>query len=74
VRDQTAGPRDAPVRIAAQHRRRLHLEGSELLAARLLTVFGQWQREGEVMHLLAVKLIDHSELLQGLVARSRNFR
>ena len=45
-----------------------------LLAARLLTVFGQWQREGEVMHLLAVKLIDHSELLQGLVARSRNFR
>ena len=45
-----------------------------LLAARLLTVFGQWQREGEVMHLLAVKLIDHSELLQGLMARSRNFR
>ena len=45
-----------------------------LLAARLLTVFGQWQREGEVMHLLAVKMIDHSELLQGLAARSRNFR
>ena len=45
-----------------------------LLAARLLTVFGQWQREGEVMHLLAVKMIDHSELLQGLASRSRNFR
>ena len=45
-----------------------------LLAARLLTVFGQWQREGEVMHLLATKLIDHSEMLQGLAARSRNFR
>ena len=45
-----------------------------LLAARLLTVFGQWQREGEVMHLLAVKMIDHSELLQGLAAKSRNFR
>ncbi len=45
-----------------------------LLAARLLTVFGQWQREGEVMHLLAAKMIDHSALLQGLEARSRNFR
>jgi error-prone DNA polymerase len=45
-----------------------------LLAARLLTVFGQWQREGDVMHLLAVKLVDHSALLHGLAARSRNFR
>ena len=49
-----------------------------LLAARLLTVFGQWQRQGEgehaVMHLVAMKLIDHSELLQGLVSRSRDFR
>jgi len=45
-----------------------------LLAARLLTVYGQWQREGDVMHLVAAKLIDHSELLQGLVAKSRNFR
>jgi len=45
-----------------------------LIGARLLTVFGQWQREGDVMHLLAVKMIDHSELLQGLFAKSRNFR
>ena len=49
-----------------------------LLAARLLTVFGQWQREGEgehaVMHLLAAKMIDHSDMLQGLVSKSRNFR
>jgi len=45
-----------------------------LLAARLLTVFGQWQREGDVMHLLAAKMIDHSALLQGLVSKSRNFR
>jgi len=48
-----------------------------LLAARLLTVFGQWQREGEgehaVMHLVAMRLIDHSDLLQGLVSRSRDF-
>jgi error-prone DNA polymerase len=45
-----------------------------LVAARLMTVFGRWQREGEVMHLVASRLIDHSELLQGLVSRSRDFR
>ena len=49
-----------------------------LLGAHLLTVFGQWQRQGEgehaVMHLVAMKLIDHSALLQGLVSRSRDFR
>ncbi len=45
-----------------------------LLRATLLTVYGQWQREGQVMHLLASRLVDHSALLQGLVARSRNFR
>ncbi|HEX7440974.1 MAG TPA: error-prone DNA polymerase [Caldimonas sp.] len=49
-----------------------------LLGATLLTVYGQWQREGDdahpVMHLVARKMIDHSALLQGLVSRSRNFR
>jgi error-prone DNA polymerase len=45
-----------------------------LLRATLLTVYGQWQREGEVMHLVAAKLVDHSGLLRGLVAKSRNFR
>ena len=49
-----------------------------LLAARLLTVFGQWQREGNdehaVMHLLAARMIDHSHLLGGLVGHSRDFR
>jgi error-prone DNA polymerase len=44
-----------------------------LLASRLLTVFGIWQREGEVMHLVARKLVDHTELLQGLATRSRDF-
>ncbi len=48
-----------------------------LLASTLLTVYGVWQRQGdngrEVRHLIAKTLIDHSELLQGLVARSRNF-
>jgi len=45
-----------------------------LLAAKLLTVYGTWQREGDVMHLLAAKLIDHSALLNGLASRSRDFR
>jgi len=45
-----------------------------LLAASLLTVYGVWQREGDVMHLVAGRLIDHSALLRGLVTRSRNFR
>lgn len=45
-----------------------------LLGSTLLTVYGQWQREGEVMHLVAKKLIDHSHLLHGLNAKSRNFR
>ena len=49
-----------------------------LLGATLLTVYGQWQRQGEgdaaVMHLLASKMIDHTPLLHGLVSRSRDFR
>ncbi len=45
-----------------------------LLSAKLLTVYGQWQREGEVMHLVASRLIDHTPLLQGLESRSRDFR
>lgn len=45
-----------------------------LLASTLLTVYGVWQCEGEVRHLVAKKLVDHSELLNGLAAPSRNFR
>jgi len=49
-----------------------------LLAASLMTVYGQWQRQGDsqfaVMHLVAVKVIDHSALLDGLVSRSRDFK
>ena len=45
-----------------------------LLASTLLTVYGRWQREGDVMHLVALKLVDHSSLLQGLDSKSRNFR
>jgi error-prone DNA polymerase len=45
-----------------------------LLAATLLTVFGVWQSQGAVQHLVAKTLIDHSSLLQGLATHSRNFR
>ena len=45
-----------------------------LLASTLLTVYGVWQCQGEVRHLLAKTLIDHSAMLQGLTSRSRNFR
>jgi error-prone DNA polymerase len=44
-----------------------------LLAASLLTVYGVWQREGEVRHLVAKTLVDHTDLLQGLATRSRDF-
>jgi error-prone DNA polymerase len=44
-----------------------------LLASTLLTVYGVWQCEGEVRHLVARKLVDHTPLLQGLSAKSRNF-
>jgi error-prone DNA polymerase len=45
-----------------------------LLGSRLLTVYGVWQREGEVRHLVAHRLVDHTLLLQGLASRSRDFR
>jgi len=45
-----------------------------LLAARLMTVYGQWQCQGEVRHLVASMIIDHSHLMDGLVSRSRDFK
>ncbi len=50
-----------------------------LLGSTLLTVFGQWQREGAVMHLIAKRLVDHTPMLSelddaGLPKRSRDFR
>jgi len=45
-----------------------------LLAAKVLTVHGVWQHEQGVQHLVAGKLVDHSELLAGLATRSRDFR
>jgi error-prone DNA polymerase len=44
-----------------------------LLSARLLGVFGILQREGEVIHLIAKRLVDLSELLGQLPTSSRDF-
>jgi error-prone DNA polymerase len=45
----------------------------ELLHAQLLGVIGEVQREGEVLHVVAKQLEDHSALLGNLVTRSRDF-
>ena len=44
-----------------------------LLQARLIVVDGEIQREGEVLHLIAKRLEDHSHLLGRLVTQSRDF-
>lgn len=45
----------------------------ELLGASLLGVHGIVERKGDVVHLVAGKLVDHSELLESLAIRSRDF-
>jgi len=45
----------------------------ELLNASLLGVYGVWQREGEVTHLVAKLLVDESPLLGALAIPSRDF-
>ena len=45
----------------------------ELLHSSLLGVEGEIQREGEVVHLVAHRLVDHSRLLGRLVTESRDF-
>jgi len=44
-----------------------------LLGAQLMAVHGHVEREGEVIHLIAGKLVDHSPLLGSLLTRSRDF-
>jgi error-prone DNA polymerase len=46
----------------------------ELLGASLMGVEGALERQGEVVHLIARRLIDYSVLLGRLVAGSRDFR
>jgi error-prone DNA polymerase len=53
-------------RLAQRQRR-------ELLGARLLTVFGKVERQGQVVHVIASRLKDDSDLLEGLVIHSRDF-
>ncbi len=45
----------------------------EVLGAPLLGVYGIWQREGEVRHLVAKRLVDLSPMLGKLSTGSRNF-
>lgn len=45
----------------------------ELLQAQLLGVYGVWQRQQEVCHLIASRLVDLSELLGELSTHSRDF-
>ena len=49
----------------------------EVLGARLMTVYGTWQCDtgtgGEVSHLVAQRIVDHSVLLGELAVRSRDF-
>ena len=54
-------------RNVAEHQRRA------LLGARLLGVEGRIERDGEVVHLIAGRLADHSALLGRLLAPSRDF-
>ncbi|ANB73647.1 error-prone DNA polymerase [Paraburkholderia phytofirmans OLGA172] len=45
----------------------------EALGASLLAVYGTWQCQGEVRHLVAQRLVDMSHLLGGLTSTSRDF-
>jgi error-prone DNA polymerase len=47
---------------------------SALLNARLLGIRGELQIEGEVLHVIARQLIDHTEMLGNLLITSRDFR
>ncbi|KVD94623.1 DNA polymerase [Burkholderia stagnalis] len=45
----------------------------EALGAQLLAVYGVWQVEGKVRHLIASKLVDRTELLGALPTTAREF-
>ncbi|MPZ43150.1 MAG: DNA polymerase III subunit alpha [Betaproteobacteria bacterium] len=53
-------------RVAERQRR-------ELLASRLLGIVGEVQRVGDVVHVVARRLVDHSHLLGALPTQSRDF-
>ncbi|MFM0142458.1 error-prone DNA polymerase [Paraburkholderia sp. RL18-085-BIA-A] len=51
----------------------LEKQRKEALGASLLAVYGTWQCQGEVRHLVAQRLVDMSHLLGGLITASRHF-
>jgi len=55
------------------HGRLVERQRRELLAARLLAVYGQVQRVGEVVHLVAKRLVDYTPMLGQLQTVSRDF-
>ncbi len=67
LEDETGITQTIVWRQLAERRRRV------LFTARLMAVTGKVQREGEVLHLIAERLDDHSHLLGRLVTRSRDF-
>ena len=54
-------------------RRLIERQRAELLGARLLGVQGVIERDGDVVHLIARRLFDHSVLLGPLATNSRDF-
>lgn len=46
---------------------------TELLSAKLLGVYGTWQRDGESRNLIARRLVDLTHILGRLAAPSRDF-
>jgi error-prone DNA polymerase len=67
VEDETGCVNVVVWRALAERQRR------ELLASKLMGIAGTIEREGEVVHLLAGRLFDHTPLLGQLVTRSRDF-
>jgi error-prone DNA polymerase len=55
------------------HAELVEKQRKELLGSSLMAVAGVVQREGEVVHLVAQRLEDHSRLLGRLATESRNF-
>jgi error-prone DNA polymerase len=51
----------------------LETQRSEILGARLMAVYGVIDRAGDVVHLIAKRVVDHSALLGQLNTRSRDF-
>ncbi|MDD5329714.1 MAG: error-prone DNA polymerase [Sulfuricella sp.] len=67
LEDETGTVNVVVWRAAAEKQRRV------LLGASLMGVVGVLEREGDVVHLVAGRLEDHSHLLGGLLTRSRDF-